>query len=131
MPYSQAAGEPNMAQPQVAPSDNWTRKRRSQRIAMSVPVVAYRLPKVGKPFYEGSHTLALNAHGALISLATVVAENQKLFLKHALSGEEQECRVVSIQKKPNGPTEVGIEFRRPSPGFWRIAFPPGDWKRPQ
>jgi hypothetical protein len=120
-----------MAQPQVTSPDNWTRKRRSQRLAMSVPVVAYRLPKAGRPFYEGSHTLAVNAHGALISLATGVAANQKLFLKHALSGEEQECRVVSIQKRPNGPTEVGIEFRHPAPGFWRIAFPPSDWKRPQ
>jgi hypothetical protein len=23
--------------------------------------------------------------------------------------------------------EVGIEFRHPAPGFWRIAFPPIDW----
>ena len=98
---------------------------------MSVPVVAYRLPKLGRPFYEGSHTLAVSAHGALISLATGVAADQQIVLKHALSGEEQECRVVFIHKNPSGPTQVGIEFRSPAPNFWGIAFPPSDWKRPQ
>jgi hypothetical protein len=120
-----------MAQHQLIPPDNWTKKRRSQRLFLSVPVVAYRLPSVGRLFFEGAHTLAVSAHGALISLATEVAADQRLVLKHALSGEEQECRVVFIQKKPSGPTEVGIEFQRPAPKFWGIAFPPSDWKHPQ
>ena len=108
-----------MAQPQVTPTDNWTRKRRSQRLAMSVPVVAYRLPKLGRPFYEGSHTLAVNAHGALISLATGVAANQKLFLKHALSGEEQECRVISHSEEAE--RSHGSGHRVPPPRAWLLA----------
>jgi hypothetical protein len=120
-----------MAQQQLTPPDNWTKKRRSQRLVLSVPVVAYRHPKVGRPFFEGAHTLAVSAHGALISLATGVAADQRLVLKHALSGEEQECRVIFIQKKPSGLIEVGIEFREPAPNFWGIAFAPSDWKRPQ
>ena len=75
--------------------------------------------------------MAVSAHGALISLAIGVAADQRLVLKHALSGEEQECRVIFIQKKLSGPTDVGIEFRQPAPNFWGIAFPPSDWKRPQ
>jgi hypothetical protein len=106
---------------------NWTEKRRSQRLALSVAVVAYRSDKLGLPFSEGTRTLMISAHGALISLTAKVLADQRLLLKHAISGEEQECRVVFARKNPMGPTEVGIEFQRPAPHFWRIAFPPGDW----
>ena len=120
-----------MTQDQLIPPDNWTKKRRSQRLVLSVPVVAYRLPNLGRLFFEGAHTLAVSAHGALISLATEVAVDQRLVLKHAVSGEEQECRVIFIQKKPSRLIEVGIEFRQPAPKFWGIAFPPSDWKHPR
>jgi hypothetical protein len=120
-----------MAQQQLIPPDNWTKKRRSQRLLLSVPVVAYRLPRAGRPLFLGAHTLSVSAHGALISFATGVAADQRLVLKHSLSGEEQECRVIFIQKNPSGPTQVGIEFRQPAPNFWGIAFRPSDWKRPQ
>ena len=105
----------------------WNKKRRSQRLTLSVPVVAYRSQKLGLPFSEGTRTLMVSAHGALISLSAKVVTDQKLFLKHALSGEEQECRVVFTQKKAMGSTDVGIEFRDTAPGFWHLAFPPIDW----
>jgi hypothetical protein len=108
----------------------WKEKRRSQRLALSVPVVAYRSQKLGLPFSEGTRTLMVSAHGALISLDAKVVADQRLVLKHALSGEEQECRVVFTEKKLMGPTEVGIEFRQPAPNFWHIAFPPSDWTSP-
>jgi hypothetical protein len=104
------------------------KERRSQRLVLSVPVVAYRSQKLGLAFSEGTRTLVVSAHGALISLAAKVAADQTLLLKHAFSGEEQECRVVFTQKTPTGPTEVAIEFRQPAPGFWHIAFPPVDWR---
>ena len=107
----------------------WNKERRSQRLVLSVPVVAYRSQKLGLAFSEGTRTLVVSAHGALISLAAKVAADQTLLLKHAFSGEEQECRVVFTQKKLTGPTEVGIEFRQPAPGFWHIAFPPVDWRQ--
>jgi hypothetical protein len=75
--------------------------------------------------------MVVSAHGALISLMTKVAADQSLILKHALSGDEQECRIVFTRKSMIGPAEVGIEFRQATPNFWHIAFPPGDWVRPQ
>ncbi len=35
----------------------WDKKRRSQRLALTVPVVAYRPQKLGLPFSEGTRTL--------------------------------------------------------------------------
>ena len=115
---------------QFGPPKQSKKRRRSQRLILRVPVVAYRPPTLGPSFSEGTHTLVVNAHGALINLTSKVAADQKLLLKHALSGEEQECRVVFTRKKLMGPAEVGIEFRQAAPKFWHIAFPPSDWTSP-
>jgi hypothetical protein len=105
--------------------------RRSQRLILKVPVIAYRSQSLGLPFSEGTHTLVVSAHGALINLVTKVAADQKLVLKHALTGDEQECRIVFTRgNNLIGPTEVGIEFRQAAPNFWHIAFPPSDWVDP-
>ncbi len=127
---SSVQNESFMAQHQIVPPDSWTKQRRSQRLSLSVPVVIYRVPRAGRHFFEGAHTLAISAHGALIGLGTEVAADQTLILKHAVTGEEQACRVIFVQRKSSGRTEVGIEFRQPAPKFWGIAFPPGDWKHP-
>jgi hypothetical protein len=113
-----------MVQKQLSPTRHWKNRRRSQRLVLRVPVVAYRSRRIGSPFSEGTHTLVVSAHGALISLTAKVAADQRLVLKHAVSGEEQECRVVFTRKNMAGPTEVGIEFLQPAPNFWHIAFPP-------
>jgi hypothetical protein len=103
------------------------RTRRSQRLILSVPIVVHRVPKEGPPFYEGTHTLVVSAHGALLALAANVVPEQRLVLQNVMSGEEQECRVVFTDKKLAGPTEVAVEFTQPAPKFWHIAFPPADW----
>lgn len=103
------------------------RQRRSQRLALSIPVVVHRASKGDPPFYEGTHTLVVSAHGALLALAANVAPEQRLVLQNVMSGEEEECRVVFIERKPAGPAQVAVEFQRPAPGFWHIAFPPPDW----
>jgi hypothetical protein len=105
----------------------WFTKRRSLRIKWGVPVVVHRPPKEGPQFYERTQTLAVSAHGALIALAGEVAPKQKLLVQNTSSGEQQECRVVYVEKDFTGPTKVALEFVRPAPRFWRIAFPPDDW----
>ena len=102
-------------------------KRRSQRLVLNVPVVVHRQPTEGPPFNEGTHTLVLSAHGALLSLTSHVAPEQTLVLQNAASGEEVVCRVVYTEKNLAGRPEVAVEFKQPAPRFWHIAFPPSDW----
>jgi len=71
--------------------------------------------------------MVVNAHGALMALAEKVAPQQRLFMQNIDSGEQKECRVVSVKKELTGPTKVAVEFTRPAPSFWRIAYPPADW----
>jgi len=106
----------------------WFKERRSLRINWDASVVVHRPSKEGPQFYEKTQTLAVSAHGALIALAGQVAPRQKLLVQNASSGEQQECRVVSVENDLTGPSRVAVEFVRPAPQFWRIAFPPDDWK---
>jgi hypothetical protein len=106
----------------------WVKNRRSQRIELNVPVVVYRARGEGPQFYETTQTLVVSAHGALIALTDLVAPRQKLHMQNRSSGEHLECRVVSVKNVPIGPPKVALEFMRPTPGFWRLAYPPADWK---
>jgi hypothetical protein len=106
----------------------WAKDRRSQRIELSVPVVVYRAHGEGPQFYETTQTLVVNAHGALIALTDMVAPRQKLRMQNRNSGEYLECRVVSVKNAAIGPPKVAVEFTQATPGFWRLAYPPADWK---
>jgi len=116
-----------MSDQQLTDTKQCLRKRRSQRIELTVPVVVHRPPKEGPQFSERAQTLVVNAHGALMSLAERVTPEQRLLMQNIDSGEQKEWRVVYVEKEPTGPTKVAVEFTRPAPSFWRIAYPPADW----
>jgi len=101
--------------------------RRSQRIDLSVSVVVHRPKSEGPQFHENTKTLVVSAHGALVALKGMVAPRQRLFLQNTTSGQQEECRVVSVNKEIAGPPTVAVEFTKPAPSFWRVAFPPSDW----
>jgi hypothetical protein len=103
-------------------------RRRSERVFLQVGVFVQGVTPDGRAFREKTRTLAVNVHGALIHLAEDVRPEDEVILTHALSGEQQSCRVVYTQPVHGNIRAVGIEFRNPAPKFWQIAFPPSDWK---
>ena len=105
----------------------WLKSRRSRRIDLSVSVLVHRPHGEGPQFYENTKTLVVNAHGALVALKGMVAPRQRLLLQNTTSGQQEECRVVSVNKDLTGPPTVAVEFTKPAPSFWRVAFPPADW----
>jgi hypothetical protein len=109
------------------PATNPSPRRRSQRVLMQVGVCVRGTDPQGKPFEEHAPTLAINAHGALISLKHRLTSGSKVNMRHNMTEEEQECHVVFLGPVREGKAEVGLEFSVPRPGFWRVAFPPEDW----
>jgi len=76
---------------------------------------------------EQTHTVVVNGHGALIRLDLKVRVGQTIILQNPETSEEQTCRVIHVNTLAEGKTEVAIEFLKPAPKFWRVAFPPEDW----
>jgi len=109
----------------LAPMSN---RRRSQRVLLRIPVQVIARGRDKAPVSEMTHTAVVNAHGGLIYLTLRVNIGQMIILKNPETNEEQLCRVARADPAPDGRTEVGIEFVKPAPNFWRVAFPPSDWE---
>jgi len=116
-----------MSLPEPQTSSKTTHLRRSQRVCLRLPIVVLREGPGTNVASEETHTLIVNAHGALIQLALTVEMGQFLGIKNMQTMEQLVCRVVNLGPEQAGKREVGIEFEHPSPRFWRIAFPPADW----
>jgi hypothetical protein len=105
-------------------------KRRSQRVALRVPVTVLGVRAEGNAsIYEKAQTLEVNAHGAFLPIKSAVAVGQMLTIRHDKTEEELFCKVARVEHNHSW-MHVGLEFLHPSPRFWRISFPPIDWGCP-
>jgi hypothetical protein len=102
-------------------------RRRSQRVMMRVGVVV-RYTLNGKEVSLLAHTVAVNIHGAMICAADNIPAEMALDLEHKMTRERIAGRVTrQAQNSPEG-FLIPVEFVSPSNNFWRISFPPSDWK---
>lgn len=104
-------------------------RRKTQRVLVQVGVRGSQHTS-GSHFDEETHTLALNAHGALILLATTVGKGHRLELLNIATGDRAECFVAYLGQRQGDRIEVGVEFILANPHFWHVAFPPKDWTQP-
>lgn len=102
-------------------------RRRSQRVVMKIPVRVLMRAGNASLIEEETFTLSLSAHGALISTAAPMYRGQRLTLLNLQTNDSLECVVAHIDKFPDEPVKVGVEFLLPNPHFWHVAFPPKDW----
>jgi hypothetical protein len=116
-----------MAQVPSSPTAHTGAKRRSQRVLVQVGIRLRGKDAQGKDFEESTQTLAINAHGALVLLSARVISGAVVHMRHNKTEEEQECHVAYLGPVRGGKAEIGLEFKTPSPNFWRVAFPPEDW----
>jgi len=106
--------------------------RRSQRVLLNMPIIVRTEPGPRSPgFTEETQTLVVNAHGALIAVAGRLEQGQTFYVANRVTHEEELCRVIYVGPVTAGKAQVGIEFAKPSPDFWRITFPPEDWVTPE
>jgi hypothetical protein len=114
----------------TSPSSNHAsipNRRRSQRVLLRLPVLIIARGADNQHVSENAFTTNVSAHGALLLLTMRVAINQKILIRNPDTLEEQFVRVVHVTPAAEGKSEVGVEFLRPAPKFWRISFPPDDW----
>jgi hypothetical protein len=106
-------------------------RRRSMRVLLSVPIVVSGKNAENKAFTEEARTLVVNAHGALIALATRILPNQIIGIANKATKQCLDCRVVHVGNAQGGKMQLGVEFVKASPTFWQIDFPPDDWVVPE
>lgn len=106
-------------------------KRRSQRLSLRFPLIAYSYSETtGKMrFREVTQTVKVSAHGGIIALNAAVGHGEVFMLKHSARPEEHPCKVVFLgADSKSGKSLVGFEFSNGSPDFWHIYFPPVNGK---
>jgi hypothetical protein len=102
-------------------------RRRSQRVMLRIPVTL-KIIVVGKVVSANATTVSVNDHGAMILCARSFPAQTVLELQNDRTDEKMQCRVTRAPvENPDGYL-IPVEFMTPSPAFWRITFPPRDWK---
>ncbi len=91
---------------------------------MHVPVFVYGRTANNRPFSDLTRMISINAHGGLLALAAPVEPDQTILLVNNATQKSRACRVAYIGPESSGQREVGVEFLRPTPNFWKIHFPP-------
>lgn len=100
---------------------------RSQRVLLRVRANIHVAVK-GKPTTLEASTVSVNPQGALVLLKEALPIETRLVLEHSSTREKIACRVTRTAKEMPEGFHVPVEFDSPSPGFWKIDFPPTDWR---
>ena len=98
-------------------------RRRTQRVSLTVPLVINGQDENTEKFSIRAKTNAVSQHGAQIETEQAVVVGQVLLLINENSARKVEARVVSIQRKRDGKTYVGVEFLSSEINFWNMTFP--------
>jgi hypothetical protein len=102
-------------------------RRRSYRVLLRVRA-SIHVALQGKPVTFETVTLSVSNHGALVVLSQNLPCDTRLVLEHNGTKERVACKVARIAREMPEGFHIPLEFDSPAPNFWRIAFPPSDWR---
>ena len=102
-------------------------KRRSQRLFIQVKVVIEWKAANKSALKEETHTIVVNAHGALVEMGAQIDQGQVVSLRNVRTNDAADCVVKLVTPASGGKFSTALEFTQPSPTFWRVSFPPEDW----
>jgi hypothetical protein len=117
-----AAAQPSAMRP-IAGEE----RRRSQRVLLRVRAQVH-VALEGKATTFEVLTLNVNPHGALVVVDKFLASGTRLVLENRTTRERVACRVARPPRESPEGFQIPLEFDSPAPQFWRITFPPADWR---
>jgi PilZ domain-containing protein len=98
-------------------------RRRSNRLALTIPVTVYGRSPRNHPFRAVTATMAVSLNGGLLDMKPRVKVGQKILIVNRFTEEERECRVVSVDPRPRGRRKVAVEFVNAERDFWHVYNP--------
>lgn len=108
-------------------------KRRSTRIAQSVPVTVIGVDALGQAFKERTSTVSVNCHGCKYQSKHYVPKGSQITIEIPRPQSDAPARIVEATvawvQRPRTVRElfqIGVQFTVPG-NAWGIAFPPPDW----
>jgi len=102
-------------------------RRRSQRVVIRVPVTL-QWEVAGQKVKFQAATVSVNDHGAMLACPRNVAGDATFELQNDRTHEKVNCRVTRTPVDTAEGFMVPVEFTTAAPDFWRISFPPTNWK---
>jgi hypothetical protein len=102
-------------------------RRRSQRVIVRIPV-SLKVTVAGKVVAANAHTVSVNDHGAMLLCSRSFAAETMMEVQNDRTSEKMDCRVTRAPIENSDGYLIPVEFAAASPNFWRISFPPRDWK---
>jgi PilZ domain len=97
-------------------------RRRSSRVRTRIPVKVV-CPHLATHI-QSAEVLAVSRTGALLRAPFSPELGSRIELRHGLSQEHREFRVVQVNpSKTDGHFELGVEMLHPGRNFWGIEFP--------
>ena len=103
---------------------NEPKRRRSDRVQLTIPLRMKGSDDAGLPFEIPVHTTSLNRHGARIYSTRPLSPGQLVRLVNPLRRGEAEFRVVGPVSPPlEQGGEWGVECGNPDANVWGINFP--------
>ena len=104
---------------------NSTRRRRSLRIVMRIPLIVNSSDETAE--WEPVETVVISLHGGLIRTRQHFGVGATLDIRMRLKERSTRGRVVWTKVNGDGKGfEVGFEILD-QPGFWEVNFPPDRW----
>jgi len=102
-------------------------RRRTQRVLLRVRAsIHVALQGQAKTFDVA--TLSVNPHGAVVVMNQSLPADTRVVLEHAGTKERVSCKVAKPPRPMAEGYHVPLEFDPPAPAFWKIDFPPSDWR---
>ncbi|HLY63748.1 MAG TPA: PilZ domain-containing protein [Terriglobia bacterium] len=111
--------EPKFSDPKTSPL-----MRRSDRVALSVPIQVQGTDGQGNAFDERAQTLVISRYGALIILPHPLAPGQQIVVRCVGTGRESPAVVVEQLEGQRKENLYGVELLSPEANIWEIHFPP-------
>jgi hypothetical protein len=102
-------------------------RRRGHRVLLRIRANIH-VALQGKATTLDAATLSVTAQGAVVVMKQNLPAETHLVLEHSGTGQKVDCKVARPPRESAEGYHTPLEFEAPAPGFWKINFPPSDWR---
>jgi hypothetical protein len=102
-------------------------RKRGQRVLLRIRANIH-VALQGKATTLDAATLSVTPQGAVVVMKQNLPAETHLVLEHGGTKQRVDCKVARPSRQTPEGFHIPLEFDAPAPGFWKINFPPSDWR---